>query len=155
MSNAPTLTLSELVERRRKELGLTKSAAARKAKVGRGTWHEIEAGARTEPQPETLLRIDRALNWPPGHLDAELRRSRDVYISHSSGGLSDAEITELRHKLNTYSFTLTLEEVMAVVNFIETGAVGNRNIVAELDSIQSRLDELRDALAHGAVPQHA
>lgn len=61
-------SLGALIKNRRLELGLTKSEAARRANVSRGTWHEVENGTRTNMMPDTLLLIDGALNWEPGTL---------------------------------------------------------------------------------------
>jgi transcriptional regulator with XRE-family HTH domain len=62
----PSDSLGSTMRERRKQLGLNISAAARVAGLSRGTWHEIETGRRTNPDPATHLRIDKALDWTPG-----------------------------------------------------------------------------------------
>jgi Helix-turn-helix domain len=68
-------TLGRIIEDRRLQLALTKSAAARAAGLSRSSWHEIESDQRQALQPETFMSIDRALEgndgqWPPGTLRA-------------------------------------------------------------------------------------
>jgi DNA-binding XRE family transcriptional regulator len=57
---AATMTIGQIVEQRRLDLGLTKAAAARRAGVSRGTWHELESGHRPNMQPDTMHQIDVA-----------------------------------------------------------------------------------------------
>jgi len=68
--------LGELIAKRRVELGLAKSEAARRAKMARGTWIDLESGRRTNPLTSTLHHIDEALDWTPGTLRSMLAPPR-------------------------------------------------------------------------------
>lgn len=72
--NPPEPSLAELIYAKRELLGLTKSAAARRAGLSRETWFQLEKGQRVETRAGTLDRIDVALDWPPGTLRGLLGR---------------------------------------------------------------------------------
>lgn len=63
--------LGQRVLTRRKELGLSVSAAARQASINRATWSAIERGER-ETEEYIYGSVERALNWQPGSIDAIL-----------------------------------------------------------------------------------
>ncbi len=63
--------LAEAVERRRKMLGLSISAAARAAGIDRATWTGTERGTR-RTEEYNFAAIERALGWAPGSVDAIL-----------------------------------------------------------------------------------
>lgn len=60
--------LGELVSKRRRELGLSISAAARNAGIDRATWTGTERGAR-RTEAYNFAGIERALTWEPGSID--------------------------------------------------------------------------------------
>jgi transcriptional regulator with XRE-family HTH domain len=57
------------IRRRRNQLGLSQTAAALEADLARRTWMAIEKGRR-RANPETLAKIERALQMPAGSLGA-------------------------------------------------------------------------------------
>jgi len=62
---------AEVMERLRLERGLTQADACALSGLPRATWRKIESGVTAHPQPETRIRIARALAvtpsaiWPP------------------------------------------------------------------------------------------
>jgi transcriptional regulator with XRE-family HTH domain len=56
----------EQIGRRRRELGLSKTTAARLANVSRRTWHEIEFDQRPNVTKDTGAKIDHLCGWPDG-----------------------------------------------------------------------------------------
>jgi transcriptional regulator with XRE-family HTH domain len=62
---------AEVMERLRVERGLSQTDACALSGLPRATWRRIESGVTTNPQPETRVRIARALAvtpsaiWPP------------------------------------------------------------------------------------------
>ena len=102
-------TLGEIIEARRLELGLTKSAAARLAGVSRGTWHEVEGDKRTNMLADTLNLFDVALRWDRG----TLRR-----ISRPLATSTPNDDSALRQRLATYADTLSIEQVRRIVDDI-------------------------------------
>lgn len=64
--------LAWLVKQQRQSLGLSVRAAAGKAGVDRATWSGMEDGSRGT-QDRQFAGIERALEWPPGAIDAILR----------------------------------------------------------------------------------
>lgn len=58
-------TLSDHIKARRKQLGISQSAAARKAGVHRQTWLAWEAG-KSAPEEYNYFKIDHAMDWVKG-----------------------------------------------------------------------------------------
>jgi transcriptional regulator with XRE-family HTH domain len=58
----------------REGLGLSRTEAARRARVANTTWRQIEAGENLHPTDETLLRIARTLRLEPAEMMARCRR---------------------------------------------------------------------------------
>lgn len=72
--------LGELASRRRRELGLSVSAAARAAHIDRATWAGMErSGRRTEAY--NYAGIERALAWEPGSVDQILAGGEPTPVS--------------------------------------------------------------------------
>lgn len=137
---ATTPSLGEIIKERRLELGLTKSEAARRAGVSRGTWHEIEADRRAQMLAGTLALFDSALSLERGTLrrlstrgqrpgadllfEAEVPTTKTL-IAHSH--TPDVEIyttdnaTAWRRRLVSLAATMNADEVRRVVEFIERG----------------------------------
>lgn len=63
-------TLASYVKLRRKQLGLTRVEAARKAEMSDVTWHRVEEG--TLRRPTTYDKIEHALDWTPSSCQAVL-----------------------------------------------------------------------------------
>lgn len=63
--------LQQEIARRRKELGLSVSAAARAARIDRESWNGAESGTRTTLD-YIYGRIEAALRWRPGSVEAIL-----------------------------------------------------------------------------------
>ncbi|MFI6302117.1 helix-turn-helix domain-containing protein [Amycolatopsis thailandensis] len=68
----PQQPLSQLVQERRRELGLSVRAAAKKAGVDRNTWASVEDGSRTL-QDRNYTKFEQALELPGGTIDAYAR----------------------------------------------------------------------------------
>jgi transcriptional regulator with XRE-family HTH domain len=58
----------------RERLGLSPTDAARRARVSKTTWDQIEAGQHLHPTDETLVRIARTLRLDPAEMMARCRR---------------------------------------------------------------------------------
>lgn len=58
----------------RRQLGLSTTEAARRARVAKTTWTQIEAGQNLRPTDETLVRVARALSLEPAEMMARCRR---------------------------------------------------------------------------------
>lgn len=65
------VSLGEQIRRRREEIALGQSDAARKAGVGRTTWLGWEKRGVT-PERHRYVLIERALKWEPGSVEAVL-----------------------------------------------------------------------------------
>jgi len=138
---AITPSLGEIIEERRLELGLTKSEAARRAGVSRGTWHEIESGRRAQMLAGTLALFDSALSLERGTLRRLSTRGQrpgadllfeaetsTVVADIKSGHVPpDVQIyttdnaTAWRRRLVSLAATMNADEVRKVVEFIERG----------------------------------
>jgi transcriptional regulator with XRE-family HTH domain len=154
----PVTPLGEIIEQRRLELGLTKSEAARLAGVSRGTWHEVEAGRRTNMLADTLNLFDKALGWERGTLRRRSRpldgrpdlvytttEGRDVIIEMKTQQpwqepSSDDETIKHRQRLASMAITLPSWQVHRVMQFI--GSDSNAGAVSELSEIIDKLDEI-------------
>lgn len=84
------VTFGEVLTARRKQLGLSQSAAARKASVDRMTWRAWEED-RSTPQDYNYVKIEHALEWEPGSVEAKLSQGRTPEPAQSR-----AERDELR-----------------------------------------------------------
>ena len=62
------------VAEQRQRLGLSRTEAARRARVSNTTWRQIEAGQNPRPTDETLIRIALALGLDPSEMMARCRR---------------------------------------------------------------------------------
>ena len=69
---------AEVIERMRRERGLSQEQAGRRAGIPRSTWSAIESGRSVEPLPATKARIARALDARPSAIWA--RRPRPLYL---------------------------------------------------------------------------
>lgn len=58
----------------RERLGLSKTDAARRARVSSTTWCQLEAGQNHHPTDETLVRVARTLRLEPSEMMARCRR---------------------------------------------------------------------------------
>lgn len=63
--------LADLITKRRMELGLSDTQAARTVGVAKGVWVGIERGTR-EPEERIYSQIERMLRWAPGSVRAVL-----------------------------------------------------------------------------------
>lgn len=115
--------LASIIRERRLELGLSKSAAARKAGVDRGTWHDIENGTRTNMQPVTLNQIDVALDWEVGHL-RRLARPLD-------SPQDDVE-EQLRRKLIALAGSLSGDKLRQAVDLVDSVLAPSESSIASL-----------------------
>lgn len=121
-------SLSEMIEERRLQLGLTKSQAARLAGVSRGTWHEVESGKRTNMLADTLNLFDKALGYERGHLRKATRGGIELDESDAVGPQHVVDFkdhagrrlgeNELRMQLVRYAATARSDELAQVVLFI-------------------------------------
>jgi DNA-binding XRE family transcriptional regulator len=100
------MTLGQRVEARRIELGLTKSAAARRAGVSRGTWYEVETDRRQDLHPDTYFAIDRALEWDRGTARAHAQPSSFAEVEMAAPTDAErmpssiaAQMTELHRRM--------------------------------------------------------
>ena len=66
-----TRGLGGYIAERRRQLGLSQSRAATKAGVSRTSWVAWEKGTAT-PEDYNHVKIERALQWQPGSVDAIL-----------------------------------------------------------------------------------
>jgi transcriptional regulator with XRE-family HTH domain len=64
--------LADAVRDRRDELGLRQADVGRHGGPSTGTVRNIESAARTGYSGRTLRQIERALQWPSGHVDRVL-----------------------------------------------------------------------------------
>ena len=69
--------LGRLITQYRLELGLTLSAAARKANISNTTWRALEKGLNDTPSNATLSRVARALELDMGDVMASAGRHHD------------------------------------------------------------------------------
>lgn len=74
--NAAKQELARLVERSRREKGLTQAQLAEKVPMGVSTLRQIEDGKAEGPSLFTILAILNALDIDPGRLDTVGRRLR-------------------------------------------------------------------------------
>jgi transcriptional regulator with XRE-family HTH domain len=91
-------SVTEMVRRRRIELGLSQADAAKQAGISRRTWSEIELGHRSGSK-ETLDAMTAVLQLPDSALEVSV-----VPLS------ADAELVALRRQVIEMVGTLTLEE---------------------------------------------
>jgi DNA-binding XRE family transcriptional regulator len=95
--------IGAIIEHQRASLNLTQSAAARNAKVSRGTWHHIEKGHRVNITPATMNAIDEVLGWEQGRLRSMFRplyMGADVIIPTADGGMLVAEFKSNESQLS-------------------------------------------------------
>lgn len=62
------------IEEQRLSLGLSTTDAARRARVSKTTWIQIEAGQNHHPTDETLVRVALALHLEPAEMMSRCRR---------------------------------------------------------------------------------
>lgn len=108
--------LGAIIGERRESLGLTKSEAARRAGLSRGTWHGVESGQRTNMLAGTLDLFDQALAWERGTLRS-LSSGRRVAAGDQTAG---------RRRLVELAATMTPEQVQTVVSYAEYVVGGAR-----------------------------
>lgn len=98
MTERSLARVGELVAQRRKELGLTQSRVAHLAELNARTVTAIEEGAQW-PRPDTQSRIETALMWTEGSLEAARAGGDPVSITPASlpplRDHSDADLWEL------------------------------------------------------------
>lgn len=66
----PWLLFRRAVRAERKRLGLSQDGAAKRARLTRVAWSDIETGKTADPRPQTIEAIAGALGW------SELQRDR-------------------------------------------------------------------------------
>jgi transcriptional regulator with XRE-family HTH domain len=158
-----------LIEERRHLLGLSKSEAARRAGINRGTWHEVEIGTRTNIMPDTLNQIEAALEWAPGTLYTLLNpQSADVVISQPDGTVTIVEgkttrveqspSAAIRHAIIATIAAMSDDDLPRLWESLQQGMVPPlwRGTSSPPDRIQLQLDELREivlSLQQGQRPQ--
>ncbi|MFJ1647967.1 helix-turn-helix transcriptional regulator [Streptomyces sp. NPDC088258] len=108
--------LGREIRRAREQQGLTQEALAERAEVARMTLHSIESGVERKRIPSSLAKVERALEWPPGHAvdvlhgralvlmtpadrDQALRGVVESAAIAVSDGLTSAEIRELSRRI--------------------------------------------------------
>ena len=150
----PRPSLGKLIEERRHQLGLSKSAAARLAGINRGTWHEVEIGTRMNMLPDTLNQIEATLQWEPGTIYKFLNTpgDRDVIISQPDSTVTILEgrasrieqtpASSVRHQIIATIAAMSDDDLPGV-----WAALRNSVVHASPDvAIQSQLDELRQMI---------
>lgn len=80
--------LADLIEKRRLQMGLSTSAAAREARIDRATWSSAEKGARLRDY--NLTAIERVLRWAPGSIEEILVGGDPVLLAE--GEVYDEEM---------------------------------------------------------------
>jgi transcriptional regulator with XRE-family HTH domain len=66
--------IGDWIAERRQHLGLSTTDAARRARVSKATWRQVEAGQNLHPTDETLVRVARTLGLEPAEMMARCRR---------------------------------------------------------------------------------
>jgi transcriptional regulator with XRE-family HTH domain len=62
------------IVQQRQAAGLSATEAARRARVSRSTWSQLEAGLKHNPTDETLIRVAHVLSIEPAEMMARCRR---------------------------------------------------------------------------------
>lgn len=96
MADERRVRLANAIEARRKELGLSLSAAARAAGgMDRGTWTAAERGTR-DTEDYIYAAIERALQWLPGSAQAVLAGGQPSPGVAVMAGAATAEASSFR-----------------------------------------------------------
>lgn len=82
--------LARFVQARRLELGLSVRAAADGAGINRATWATIEEGS-SRLQKHRWARIERALSWTPGSIQAVIDGGQPTPLKVERGSRTDLE----------------------------------------------------------------
>ena len=132
MERVPHTRLGSLMLRRRGELGLSLTEAARLAGVSRSAWHALEQARRVTALARTFAGVDRALRWVPG-------TARDLFEGTITVARA-AEPGEVEEALSIcyHSCAPRLREVSPEIRTLW------RSIVADLEYFDP--DDLRVAL---------
>lgn len=136
-------SLGDIIRERRLTIGLTKSEAARRAGVSRGTWHDVESGRRSNMLADTLNLFDQALGLPRGTLRNAGRPGEPINmeLEHGGGHVIEqlkhvADDDALRLQLVQYVMTMPTSDLRRLAVFIGTGsAAGQEWLRAELHQI--------------------
>ncbi|WP_431728655.1 helix-turn-helix domain-containing protein [Verrucosispora sp. TAA-831] len=91
-------SLGELVRQRREDLGLTVIDAAAAAGISRGTWINLEAGAR-KTLPHNYVGIEQALAWAPGSIRAIQRGGSPT----PANARTTTDLDEIERMVRAYS----------------------------------------------------
>lgn len=75
-----SVTFGEELTVRRKQTGLSQSAAARKAGVARGTWRAWEKG-ESEPFDYNYANIEHAMGWQAGSVELAISKHRKPVVA--------------------------------------------------------------------------
>jgi transcriptional regulator with XRE-family HTH domain len=115
---------AEVMERLRVERGLSQGDACALSGLPRATWRRIESGVTTNPQPETRVRIARALAvtpsaiWPP--------RPIPLHLEDVDDPRWEAAVRRMAHRLDRDG---TLDErqrfgrqLIAVLDYADAGS---------------------------------
>jgi transcriptional regulator with XRE-family HTH domain len=115
---------SEVMERLRLERALTQAEACALSGLPRATWRKIESGVTANPQPETRVRIARALGvtpstiWPP--------RPRPLHLEDVDDPRWDVAVRRMAQRLDRDG---SMEErqrfgrrLIAVLDYADTGS---------------------------------
>jgi transcriptional regulator with XRE-family HTH domain len=86
-------TFGEMLIAQRQQLGLSQSAAARKAGVDRMTWRAWEEG-RSRPQDYNYVKIEYALELDPGGTQAMLTGDLPVVRSQVPARRTEADLRD-------------------------------------------------------------
>jgi hypothetical protein len=86
--------LGQLIEQRRKTLGLSLSAAARAAGINRATWVGTERVTRRTAE-YNYVAIERVLGWAAGSVDAILAGSEPAAVQGRVGPLSPRVVADV------------------------------------------------------------
>lgn len=150
----PGPRLGMLIEERRHQLKLSKVAAAKRAGINRGTWHEVENGTRTNIMPETLSLIEAALEWEPGTLFKLMHpQTADVVISQPDGTVTIVEgrttrveqspSAAMRHQLIARIAAMTDDELPRLLSMLD-GEDRSETAVskAEFNALVERINQM-------------
>jgi transcriptional regulator with XRE-family HTH domain len=153
----PATALGAIIEQRRLELGLTKSEAARLAGVSRGTWHEVEAGRRSNMLANTLNLFDKALGWERGRLH-ELTRPLEGRpdLVATEGRHSAVDGGDERQRLASLLVSMPVERVEQLLKLLETDEqkTGDPPASVLLVEVKEMLGEVLRRLEDRTTPAH-
>jgi transcriptional regulator with XRE-family HTH domain len=108
---------------RRGELGLSRAEVARRGPVAERTIHNFEKEG-SWPHPDTLARLERAVNWPPGEI--ERRSDEPVPDVTVSDVLRAAVVTEVGPVLAPRIVEAIEDEIRIATSRGEAGAARRR-----------------------------